>query len=384
MSASQAFNRRKLGASALVCFGFGSIHAYGVLLIPVEAWLGVGRGAASLGYSLAIVALTAGVYANGKWTAKLPKRVALLFSAGLAACGLLVCAVGQSIAGLLIGFGVMFGLANGMAYARSLSIAADACPGREPTGLGIATAAYGAGAVVFAQAFSVLVPVLGVAPVLAGLAVLIMASCGAGALLTGPDGARSTTSGAPRAPAATSGGLVLLWATYLLGAFSGLLIIAHALGIAEAVTGQGNLGAAASGLVSVGSVAGGYLGGLLSGKLSIRHSVALPLLAQAAAAAVLALVSGPAAALTLLALLGLCYGVLISAIPAVVQRLYAREGFSEAYGKVFTAWGLAGLAGPLMAGMLFDATQGYGPSLAIAAALSFVSAGLSVRLPKAS
>ena len=379
MTHRQAVDWRKLGIAALVCFCFGSIHAYGVLLIPVGAWLGVGRGSASLGYSLAIVALTAGVYVNGKLAAILPTRATLLISGGLAACGLLVCALGESVAGLLIGFGLMFGLANGIAYASSLSIAADGCPGRESTGLGIATAAYGAGAVVFAQVFSVLVPVSGVAAILVLLAGLIMASCGTGALLAPPDARQPVTCGA-RAGAEQSGGLWLLWATYLLGAFAGLLIIAHAAGIVEALSGTDSHAGAASGLVSVGSVAGGYLGGVLSGKLSIRHGVALPLLVQAAAAAALASVSGHVAALSLLALLGLCYGFLIAAIPAAVQRLHGRDGFSEAYGKVFTAWGLAGLVGPLIAGILFDATQGYGPGLAIAAALSLMSFGLALRL----
>ena len=377
----RAFDKAKLAAAVLVCFSFGSIHAYGVLLIPIQEWLGVGRGAASFGYSLAILALTAGVYLNGRLGNTIPYRIGLLLSGVLAALGLLLCALGVSELGLLIGFGLIFGLANGFAYALSLTLAADACPGREATGLGIATAAYGAGAVLFAQLFALIVTVLGVASVFLVLAVILMATCLAGALLSGAEGEASPKT----APVRTTGkapAIVPLWGTYLLGAFSGLLIIAHAPGIAGAESGSGTHAGVASGLVSLGSVAGGYLGGVISEMLPIRLSLALPLLVQAAALSALTLSGDPTAALVLLGVLGLCYGVLIAAIPAAVQRIWSREGFAEAYGKVFTAWGLAGLAGPVTAGYLFDSTRHYGVSFGLAAALSLVSFGMALRLEK--
>jgi len=55
----------KLAAALLVCLCFGSIHAYGVLPAPLEQWLDTSRTLASLGYSLALAGLTAGVLLNG-------------------------------------------------------------------------------------------------------------------------------------------------------------------------------------------------------------------------------------------------------------------------------------------------------------------------------
>ena len=377
----RAFDWKKLAASVIVCFSFGSIHAYGVLLVPVSEWLRVGRGGASLGYSLAILALTAGVYVNGRLAGRVPVRIALLLSGALAALGLLLCASAASEPGLLIGFGLAFGLANGFAYAVSLSLAADASPGREAAGLGIATAAYGAGAVVLAQVFALVLPFLGIAEVFLGLAVVLLAACLAGALLSGTGREASPDINTAR-PAAEWRSLLPLWVTFLLGAFSGLLILAHAPAIAGAASGSAGQAGVASGLVSLGSVCGGYLGGVLSGALSIRLSLALPLLVQAGALSALTMTTAPTAILALLGLLGLCYGVLIAAVPAAVQRMWSREGFAGAYGKVFTAWGLGGLAGPLAAGFLFDATGQYGRSLVLAAVLSFLSFGFAFRVEK--
>jgi hypothetical protein len=52
------------------------------------------------------------------------------------------------------------------------------------------------------------------------------------------------------------------------------------------------------------------------------------------------------------------------------------------YGLVFTAWGLAGLGAPWLAGVLFDAGGGYGPALIIAAGAALASALAVGLLPR--
>lgn len=74
-----------LAASLIVSVCFGSIHAYSVLLVPVEALLGVRRAAASLGYSTAILSLTAGVYLHGRLLAHVTARAKIFFCGIIAA-----------------------------------------------------------------------------------------------------------------------------------------------------------------------------------------------------------------------------------------------------------------------------------------------------------
>ena len=108
----------------MTCLCFGSIHAYGVLLAPVEQWLGTSRTVASMGYAVAIAALTIGVYLNGRIEMVFGPRLRLIGSGAVAALGLMIAGGSSSSAGLLLGFGLMYGLANGVAYAMSLGIAA--------------------------------------------------------------------------------------------------------------------------------------------------------------------------------------------------------------------------------------------------------------------
>lgn len=375
-----ALDKGKLAAALLVCASFGSIHAYGVLLIPVSEWLGVGRASASLGYSVAILALTAGVFVNGRLSGRIPPGRRLIFSAVLAAAGLACAALATGLASLIFGFGLLYGLANGIGYATSLELAAAALPGREAKGIGLATAAYGLGSMAFALIFALLLPA-GIAFIFLALAVVLSIACLAGFSLAGREIKLAPVSPSQDRTHPARGGL-LLWIIYLLGAFSGLMVIAHAPALALAYGAGGGSAGVASGLISFGGVAGGYLGGVIAERLPHHIALFAPLLAQAIALSAVVFLSGGAWVLVGLAATGLCYGILISAVPAVVRSKWGAEGFAPVYGRVFTAWGLAGLAGPLMAGLLFDVTSHYGAALLAAATISLVACGLTFRMEK--
>lgn len=363
---------RKLAAALLICLCFGSIHAYGVLLAPVEQWLGTSRMLASLGYAVAVAALTVGVYVNGRLDAVMSPAVRLVLCGSLAALGLIIAGGTSSIIGLLIGFGVMYGLTNGVAYAAALGLAAAAMPGREAQAMGLATAAYGLGAVLCAQVFDAALSSLRVSLILLALGPVVLAVCALAAALAG-SGRRAGPAAPTRDEAALPGGLLAVWFSYLLGAFAGLMVLAHAPAIAAWRDGASAHAGLVSGMVSFGSVAGGYLGGIAGAWLPGPRGMALPLVVQAAALALLPFVSGLLPMAAVLGLAGLCYGVLIAVVPAEVRRIAGPQGFASSYGKVFSAWGIAGVAGPVAAGYLFDVTFGYGAALAAAAVLSLCS-----------
>jgi MFS family permease len=363
---------RALSAALLICLCFGSIHAYGVLLAPVELWLSTSRTVASMGYAIAIAALTAGVYLNGRLEPMLGMKLRLVGCGILAALGLVIAGGTASSIGLLLGFGLMYGLANGIAYAMALSIAARAMPGREAQAMGLATAIYGLGAVLCAQLFNAALGSLHVALMFFALAPVILATCILGAALV------PQASGGGQAPetdlsSARPRALLILWISYLLGAFSGLMVLAHAPAIALWRDGAAAEAGFVSGVVSFGSVAGGYLGGVIAERIPGPRGMALPLLVQAGALAGLPFMPGLGLVTATLGLAGFCYGVLIAVVPAEVRRIGGPQSFAVNYGRVFTAWGVAGVAGPVMAGYLYDLTLGYGVALAAALVLSLCS-----------
>jgi predicted MFS family arabinose efflux permease len=131
-------------------------------------------------------------------------------------------------------------------------------------------------------------------------------------------------------------------------------------------------------LVSGGSIVGGYFGGVLVGRWPGWPVLAGPALFQGLALVFLALPNTPAASLLLLTLMGLSYGAIIAVIPGYIRVLYGTSQFARIYGVVFTAWGLAGFSGPLLAGILYDANGDYTAALMAAAALSVIGCIVSV------
>jgi MFS family permease len=107
----------------------------------------------------------------------------------------------------------------------------------------------------------------------------------------------------------------------------------------------------------------------------------LPLISAAALLA-LAGIGGPALVLVCLGAVGFAYGAIIAAYPAAIAKLFGPADSTRAYGRVFTAWGAAGLAAPWLAGVLFDRSGGYGAALGVAAGLGLVSAVAAAAGPR--
>lgn len=367
---------RLLAGALLLSLAFGSLHAFGVLLEPLQEEFHAGRAEVSLAYALAIAALTLGVFASPRLAAWRPALRALLFGL-LGAGGLALAASGLGLGFLLLGYGLVFGLGNGLAYALFIDCAGAALPRRRGVAIGAATAAYGLGAVLSAR---LLAPIAADAPLTAlwlMAAAMGLAGLGASALFAGSS--RSTPpqpAASDPAPAGLLGlRLVYLWLVYFLGAFGGLMVIAHAMAILTARGASPEFAALAPALNAAGNVAGSILGGLHADRAHQRRALAWPLAATALALAALLILPSGGAALLLLTVCGGGYGALIAAVPVVVRRVHGAD-YAPAFGRVFTAWGVAGLLGPLAAGALFDWRRSY--DLAIAAALACALAALWV------
>jgi MFS family permease len=107
-------------------------------------------------------------------------------------------------------------------------------------------------------------------------------------------------------------------------------------------------------------------------------------LISACALAMLGLAADIATLLVALALVGFAYGAVIAVFPPVIAGLVGMEAYPRVYGRVFTAWGCAGLLAPLVAGYAFDLSGGYGMALALAFALALIAALFNLTLPRSS
>jgi MFS family permease len=80
-------------------------------------------------------------------------------------------------------------------------------------------------------------------------------------------------------------------------------------------------------------------------------------------------------------LIGFGTGGEVDVVPYLLSRYFGLRSLSTLYGLNWTAWGLAGAAGPVLMGRVFDATGSYEPALVAFAAATFAVATLMLALP---
>jgi OFA family oxalate/formate antiporter-like MFS transporter len=369
---------RAIGAASVLALALGALHGFSVLVPALEAATGAGRAAVGAIYGGATFALMLGVLASPALIARLPQRRLILLAGGGAAAGPLVALWG-GYGAALGGLGVLFGFCNGVGYAAALRIAAGqgATAARAGAGIGIATGCYCAGASVFAFAAEPLPE--GLAPRLWLLAAICAAGAVAAAALLpaagrGADVPRAATVRVDLTHAERQAGW-RLWALYLAGMLAGLMVFGHAGPIMAAAGGAAALGAAA---VSAGSLAGSLGAGALAARAGPWAGIAAALGTLAAGALLAAAATGAAGTFGALLLAGTGYGALITVVPVGVERLARPAVAPRLFARVFTAWGIGGLAGPVAGGALQALSQGYALPLGVAGVLAAIAAGLAL------
>jgi len=153
-------------------------------------------------------------------------------------------------------------------------------------------------------------------------------------------------------------GFYKLWFMYLLGSSVGLIILGNIAVIAVRQAGWED-GFLLVILIAVFNGSGRILSGAVSDKIGFRNTFIIALLAQAVNMiffnyyrTVRLLAIGTAVA-------GFCYGGMISVVPAAVAFEFGTKNLGVNYGLITTAYGVAGIFGPLMAGRIVDMTGSF-------------------------
>ena len=370
----------------------GSVYCWSCFLVPLERALGVGRGVLSGGFSVTTVAFTVAVAKLGPslYSRARPKTIAAA-AAAVAGAGMLVAAQAAtfvSVTPLFIGYGLMFGGAAGVGYGLSVQIS-TAAPFGEGLSVGLVTSARAAGAFLFAPVVRVLLDVAGVGGAMRAMGALMLAAAvplhatlsagGLDAPLADPrrDKSVALSDEERKRDAQLKPAMVTLWCTLCLGVSAGLMVISHAATLLYSHGASIGVATAGVGVVSfctsLGRVAGGYACDRERGGpakvLRLAPLVAAPALAWASLAE-----HSVTAAQCALASASLTYGAIGTAVPTEVRRRVGAGNFARAYGEVYTAWGVAGLAAPAAAGVLYDAAGNYVAALAAATGLCLLSA----------
>jgi OFA family oxalate/formate antiporter-like MFS transporter len=380
---------RRRAATALLAatvanLPFGTIYAFSVFLAPMEAMLGIGRADMTFVFSLASVTLTAGMVGAPQLYGRFAGGTVVLVAGALGAAGLVVAATADSLAQLALGYGVMFGLGGGVTLTTLQQGMNQAVVARTGLANGYYVSLYPLGAMIGAPLLGGAIGLYGLRITLAGLGVVVLLACAAAAWLYRTAGLRMRDPGAPAAVADANRSDVFarLFGVFFLAAAAGLMVLSQAAGILTAYGAQTGLALGATAFIT-GAIASARLGGgwLVDRFEASRVAAGAHLLALGGSLLLLAAPS-PVVAVASLTMIGSGYGIVSGMTAGAIAQYWHRNAFGRVAGRMYIAWCLAAISLPLLAGWLFDRSQGYHGGMMLAAAVNLLGAGLSFSLPR--
>jgi len=363
---------------------FGSVHAFSMFLVPLESAFNVSRTSSTFTYSLALACLTAFVLIGPLVFKRVTPVQLVCLICALASLGSLLAGFANNLMLVWFGYGILFGAANGLGYSFSLQFSAQTNPRYRGWAMGLVTASYGLGAAVAPLPLDELLTRYGFEGGMIGLAVAIVSIGPVVAFLYHRSGCRlelpssKSDSSTPESVATVA----RLWFAYGAAVFAGLMVIGHATGIVLAAGLKKNLMFVAPIIIALSNVAGSLIGGYVVDAYGARRPLFTVIALSAISLTVMSIVPTPTTTLAALAVVGFSYGATISAFPTAISMIFGSVSGIRVYGRVFTAWGTAGLAAPWLAGVLFESTGNYSATLMIAALFAVGSFVAIYKLPQ--
>ena len=376
---------RVLAAATALNAPVGTLYAFSVFLQPLEALLGLHRA------DLAVVfALAAAFFGVGMMLAPALYRIAstprlVLACAAANTLGIALAATAGGLVQLAVGFGVLFGLGGGAAYILTQQMVNLAVTSRQGLVNGYIVSLLPAGAMIAAPTFGWIIRELGVRAALGGFAATLAVTGLASAWLA---------AGAGISLAGATGGVALadherrravfwrLSLVFFLAASAGLMVLSQAAGIITAYGGAAPLAVYGTTFITATIAAARLGGGWMVDWLAIPTVAAGANAIALAGNVVLTLWPGPRVAVLALALVGLGYGLVSGVTAAAVAVYWRRALYGRMASRVYIAWSAAAIVLPIVAGRLFDLTQGYGSAVLIAGGSNALGLVVALGLPR--
>lgn len=377
-------NRRILAlfAGVLLNLAFGSLYAWSVFITALEMDLNILRADVSIVFSLAVVTFTLGNFFSPMFFGRVPIWSLPVIAMVSAVGGLGWAAMGSGYIPIVIGYGVFFGFGCGFAYNTSLQAAQRALPERPGLANGIVISAFACGSIIAASILSDNIISMGARSAFWLLALTVGGTGIVATILMLASGAQLPTQSYAPGARAHRRILGICWLGFFLSALAGIMAIGHAATIITHFGGAAEAAVFGVTLLAFGNALGRLGAGWLSDIISVRSVAGISHLTGAIGfVVVLANPTGDGAIIAM-AMAGLAYGIAASVYPSALSIFIGPDGYGRNIGILLTAWGAAGLAGPLIAGYFFDMTSDYRIPIELACLASILALFNAMRLPR--
>ncbi len=408
----------------LIQLALGTIYSWGTLTIFVSPYLGEVKELTVFIFGIGLLSFAITMVFAGQLQQKYgPKKIAILGGI-LIGIGVITSAVMNTFIGLFITYGIIFGAGIGFGYVCPIASANKWFPDKKGLINGIAVAGFGAGSFIFNYVIEALanpknlettdlnfvseisknMPIMFI---VLGIVYLALIIGGAMTLSNPPDGWKPDGWNPP--PPSEESGISgiefersktvklsqfwMLWATFVLSAISGLMVIGSYSAFAKSENDLGDLiyviGAADFALIgslaALFNAAGRIVWGQLSDLITYKKVMLIMFTTQAILMFLYFTTNENAIYfLIMTCAIYFCFGGNFSLFPTATADLFGTKNLGPNYGIVFTAYGIAGFIGATMVSAFVSVFGSYLILFVVMGTMSIVAAILAffIKPPK--
>lgn len=355
------------------------LYAWSVFIKPLNEEFGWSRAEISMAFSICALIFGLTTFAAGKMSDKYGPRIVVIIGSLILAFGFILSAFIHFKWQLYLTYGVIAGLGGGLVYLPPIATAPKWWPDRKALATGFAVVGLGLGSFIMAPLATYIItdPDMGWRYVFiyVGIAMGLMGLTAAMCLDVPPanwkpegwnpvfvdekTGVQKENDYLFREAIRTSP-FWLLYVGFFCGCFAGLMVIGHIAGHGRDAGLEPMQAAAAVSTLAIFNAAVRIIIGFIADKIGTKKSFLIIFGLQVVAMVCLFPAGSSAIFLGIIAaLIGWNYGAMFTLFPATCLQYYGPTAQGANYGLLFTAFGFAGFAGPLIGGMLKDITGTY-------------------------
>ena len=375
----------------------GSVYAWSVLTRPIMADMGFTLSQTTWTFSLAILMLGLSAGFLGSFAEKIgPKKSGLLAMLFLVT-GLLGTAYALSIHNLTLlylFYGIIGGIGLGIGYITPVSTLVKYFPNRPGFATGLAIMGFGFASLIAGPLMQYLVAQVGLVDTFIILGVIYLVIMGASSLyLKAPQPKHPTRTTKDKSTMYVHNHGMLandaiktwqfgaLWWVFFINITCGIGLLSLASPMAQEAIGMTPTAAASLvGIIGIFNGGGRIAWSTISDYLGRAQTYILFFIIEIVAFYLLAQTNSALTFQILILLIITCYGGGFSCMPAYLADLYGIRQLSTIHGRILTAWGLAGIAGPMLVSYFHEAGYGYTTALECFAALFVLNTIIAIIL----
>lgn len=370
----------------------GSVYAWSVLTRPIMATMGWTLKETTWTFSLAILFLGLSAGLLGSFVEKIgPKKSGLLSTLffGVGMFGTSFALESHSLMLLYIFYGVIGGIGLGVGYITPVSTLVKYFPRNRGFATGLAIMGFGFASLIAGPLMQYLTSQYDLTKTfqILGTAYVIIMALSALYLKPPADATESTgkshifNRGLTAQQAMKTWQFPALWWIFFINITCGIGLLAVASPMAQEVVGMTATEAASMvGIIGLLNGLGRIFWSTISDYLGRPGTYIVFFVIEIIAFALLGLTDTPFMFQLLVFLIITCYGGGFSCMPAFLSDLFGTKQLSAIHGRVLTAWGLAGIAGPMLISFLRESTASYSQPLFVFSALFVLNLVIAIIL----